>query len=353
MDPYHNQRDARDQLSSRRTPAHLRQNPAGTPDTEPTAENPQTHEPDGPSPQATDRQPRYSDGFTMIAPNESRRSKMQMMSQKELEDLQRWKEANRAPSVHLNPERLGGSVTLEEARQKQLRDLRCSKLQKKLRKEELDRRRRQEEEEELQKMKNEKREMAERLEERRRQEEQRRREQLQQDHLRTTERFLHRFERRAPGPVASSSAAHTSSRSEAVASKQREESKSVRDVQLEHKRVNSAFLDKLEGRGGGSEKEPKGEVMQEVEYPCSTSDFRYQASNTSGQQHPLNYLDTDPDQSCSGWKEEADTDPDYDWSLMKLINSFPDCSRVFLEDILDQCNGDYEQAYSLLISTLS
>lgn len=78
----------------------------------------------------------------MIAPNESRRSKMQMggltllllttlpisilifehtdifsqvinvfffavVSQKELEDLQRWKEANRAPPVHLNPERLG------------------------------------------------------------------------------------------------------------------------------------------------------------------------------------------------------------------------------------------------------
>lgn len=147
----------------------------------------------------------------MIAPNESRRSKMQMsrltllllttlpifilifkhtenyhqvikvyfaiVSQKELEDLQRWKEANRAPPVHLNPERLGkpihtmstvtftlsstnfcntnliweclytlphwngvicflmyqgGSVSLDEARQKQFKDLRCSKLQKKV-----------------------------------------------------------------------------------------------------------------------------------------------------------------------------------------------------------------------------
>ncbi|XP_036966660.1 epithelial-stromal interaction protein 1 isoform X1 [Acanthopagrus latus] len=351
MDPYDNQRD---QLNPRRAPAHLTERAAGEADTDPTAENAPGHAPDGRDPRATDRQPRYSDGFTMIAPNESRRSKMQMVSQKELEDLQRWKEANRAPPVHLNPERLGGSVTLDEARQKQFRDLRCSKLQKKLKKEEQDRRKRQEEEEELQKMKNEKREMAERLEEKRRQEEQRRREKLQQDHLRNTERFLHRFETRAPGPVTSSGAAHTSSRSEAMVSKQREEAKSVKDVQLEHKRVNSAFLDKLEGRDVGSEKEPKSEVMQEVEYPCSTSDFRYQPPNTSGQQHPLNYtLDTNPDQSCSGWKEEADTDPDYDWSLMKLMNSFPNCSREFLEDILDQCNNDYEQAFSLLINTLS
>lgn len=46
-----------------------------------------------------------------------------------------------------------------------------------------------------------------------------------------------------------------------------------------------------------------------------------------------------------------DPEVDYDWALMKLMNSFPDCARVFLEDILDQCNGDYEQAYTLLIST--
>ena len=48
-----------------------------------------------------------------------------------------------------------------------------------------------------------------------------------------------------------------------------------------------------------------------------------------------------------------DSEPDYDWALMKLINHFPDCSRVFLEDILDQCNGDFEEAYTLLISTLT
>ncbi|TKS67884.1 Epithelial-stromal interaction protein 1 [Collichthys lucidus] len=217
-----------------------------------------------------------------------------------MEDLQRWKEANKVPHVNLNPERLGGDVTLAEARQKQYTDQRFSKVQKKLRKEELDKKRRQEEEEKLQKMKNEKRELAEYLEERSRQEEQRRREKHRQDHL----------------------------------------------------RVNSAFLDKLEGRGGGSENETKGRGIRQAEDPCFASEsFRDQSSNKPGQQLHLAYLDPDPEQSCSSRTEEADPEVDYDWALMKLMNSFPDCARVFLEDILDQCNGDYEQACTLLISS--
>lgn len=137
----------------------------------------------------------------MIPPNESRRSKLTMsrltpplsncptyitlifvhvlsqvtkvcvaaVAQKEEEALQRWKEENRPPPVHLNPERLGkpthlyyhkyptqitfndlcdviltllcsctcfifqgGNETLTAAREKQLTELRCSKLQKKV-----------------------------------------------------------------------------------------------------------------------------------------------------------------------------------------------------------------------------
>ncbi|XP_041807341.1 epithelial-stromal interaction protein 1 isoform X2 [Chelmon rostratus] len=284
----------------------------------------------------------------MIPPNESQRRKMKMMAQKEVEDLQRWREANRATSVHLTPERLGGNATLAEARQKQFTDLRCSKLQKKLRKEELDKRRRQEEEEELQKMKAERREMAERLEERRRQEEQRRGEQLKQDHLRRTESFMQKLERRAPGPLASGRATHTSSG--------REESKSLGEVQLEHKRMNSAFLDKLEGRSRRTEKETKEEGVQEAEHPCLASeDLKHKPFISPGQQFPLTHLarDTYPEQSCSGWTEEDDLEPDHDWALMKLTNSFPACSRGFLEDILYQCNSDFEKAYTLLICTLN
>lgn len=134
----------------------------------------------------------------MIPPNESRRSKLTMsrltpplsdcptyitlffvhvlsqvtkvcvaaVAQKEEEALQRWKEENRPPPVHLNPERLGkptrlyyrkyptqitnnlcdviltllctcficqgGNETLTAAREKQLTELRFSKLQKKV-----------------------------------------------------------------------------------------------------------------------------------------------------------------------------------------------------------------------------
>ncbi|XP_044073281.1 epithelial-stromal interaction protein 1 isoform X2 [Siniperca chuatsi] len=347
MDPYQNQRNSRNHLAPLND-----SNTSGVSGNDHTPYTPDRDATDSGHPQAAARQPQHSGGFTMIPPNESRRSKIKLMAQKEEEDLQKWKEANRAPPLQLNPEKLGGHVTLAGAREKQLTDLRCSKLQKKLRKEELDKRRRQEEEEELQKMKAIQREKAEHLEERRKQEEQRRREQLRQDHSRTTESFLQRFERRAPGPLATSSATHTSSRSEVVETKQREESKSVREVQLEHKRVNSAFLDKLEGHE--SERETKGESVREAEYPfLASEDFRHQPSSTPGQQLPLAHMNLDPEQSCSDWTQEADPEPDYDWALMKLMNSFPDCCRVFLEDILDQCDGDYEQAYTLLISTLS
>ncbi|KAG5833087.1 hypothetical protein ANANG_G00272140 [Anguilla anguilla] len=44
--------------------------------------------------------------------------------------------------------------------------------------------------------------------------------------------------------------------------------------------------------------------------------------------------------------EEAGSDRD--WVVMKLINDFPFCERDFLEDIVDQCDGDYQRAYSLL-----
>ncbi|KAM6978274.1 uncharacterized protein epsti1 [Tautogolabrus adspersus] len=207
--------------------------------------------------------------------------------------------------------------------------------------------RRQEEEEELQKKKAVQREKAEQLEERRRQEEQRRREHHWQDHLRATESFLQRFERTAQGPLASSSATHTSSRSEAVGSSAREkESQSEQDVQLAHRRVNASFLDRLEGRGRGSEKE---DGVKEEEPPYFTSE----ESNMSERQPPFAHLDPGPEQSCSDWMQEVDSDPDYDWALSQLMNSFPNCCKVFLEDILDQCNGDYDEAYALLISTLS
>ncbi|XP_069568138.1 epithelial-stromal interaction protein 1 [Brachyistius frenatus] len=339
MDPYNNQRDTRKQLNSRGNSAYQTQSASGV------SGKDQTPEDVSGNPQAADRQPQHCDVFTMFPPNESRRNKIKMMAQKEEEDLQQWRDTHRPPPVHLT-EKLGGNTTMAEAREKQQTDLRFSKLKKKMEKEALDKRRRQEDEEKLQEVKDKQREKAERQAERSRQEQQRRSEQLGQDHHRTNESFLQTIERRFPGP--SSSASHTSSTSEAAASKQREKvPKSEREVAQDHKRVNSHFLDKLEGRCTGNEKEKEKERVQEAERPCLTTEaFRQQT--TAGQQEPLVHLEPDPEQS---WTEEADPEPDYDWALMKLMSRFPDCSKGFLEDILDQCNGDYEEANTLLFCT--
>ncbi|KAF7656147.1 hypothetical protein LDENG_00045930 [Lucifuga dentata] len=347
MDPHFNQRQTNEDQNSA-GPSDGSSDMTGNDN---LPENPNRSEPDRGNQHVTNRQPQYSSGFTLIPPNESRRSRLQMMAQKEEQDFQRWKEAHRPAPVHLTPERLGGDVTLAKAREKQLAELRHSKLQKKLKKEDLDKRRRQEEEEELQKMKAIQREKAERLEERRRLEEQQRREQLRADHLRATESFLQSVERTASDLLATSSATHTSSWSDAEENKQSEKKeKSLKDVKQEHIRVNSAFLDKIERQSGGSEKVTKTEEVWEDERPyLACEDFGHQLSQTSGP----HYLKPDPERSSSGGAEEADPQLDHDWALMKLVNRFPQCTMAFLEDILNQSSGDYQQAYTLLSSTLS
>ncbi|XP_028249815.1 epithelial-stromal interaction protein 1 [Parambassis ranga] len=331
MDPYQNQRGTREQLNAGRNASYLSDSAAGASGAQTPVDrgDPQTA-----NPPPADRQPRYSGGYTVIPPNESRRNEIKMTAQKDEEVLQRWRETNRVQSVAINPEKLGGHVTQFEARERQFRDLKCSKIQKKLKKEEMDKRRRQEEEEELQRMKAEQREKAERLEERRRRDEQRRSEQLRQDHLRKTENFLQELQSRTPRPQTSTSATHTPLRDLGDAPK------STRNVELEHKRVNAAFLDKLEGQGKEKTKE---RVADDEGNYVAAEDFGQQTGHYS-------HLNPDPEQS-SGLTGEAE--PDYDWALMKLINSFPDCNRDFLEDILYQCSGDYEQAYTLLICTLN
>ncbi|XP_040057501.2 epithelial-stromal interaction protein 1 isoform X1 [Gasterosteus aculeatus] len=312
---------------------------SGTPGGELTPESPNGDAPDSGNPPATGRQPQYSGGFTVIPPNESLRDKLRRNAQKEEEELQRWKEANRVTYVHADPEKLGGAATLAATREMQHTDLRCSKLQKRLKKEELDKRRRQEEEEENQRKKDIQREKAERLEARRRQEEQRRREQLSQDRARKTESFLQRFERAAPCPPASGGAAQTPHKAVEI------KPKCERDVQQEHRRVNQAFLDSLEGRRRGSEQATRAPPL------LAPDDFRHGPCDLAGQRVAPALPDADPDHSFADWTDEAD--PACDGALVKLMKSFPGCSRSFLEDILDQCSGDHQQAHALLDCTMN
>ncbi|XP_060944915.1 epithelial-stromal interaction protein 1 [Limanda limanda] len=297
-------------------------------------------------PPAADRQPQYSTGFTMIPPNLTRRSEMQTVAQKGEETLQRMKEARRVHNVSVVPAALGGSATLDEVRQKQQSQLSSSKVKKRVEKGEMDRKKRQDEEEELQKKKDEARKKAERHEEREREEEQRRREQLHQDHLRTNGSFLQRIDRGGTrDPPASSGVSHTSSRIAAAASQN-----SGRDLHLEHKRVNSAFLDDLQGRGVGSQGERAGVPGAEW-YGSASKDLKDEPSTSTGQQAaPPTHLKPDPDQS---WTQEADQYPDYDWALLKLGNIFPNYDKDVLRDVLHQVHGDFEQAVTMLVCTLT
>lgn len=232
--------------------------------------------------------------------------------------MERWREENRVKSVHTTPQRLGGGGSETEARQKQFRESRNSKVQKQMKKATLDEIRRREEEEELQMKKAKQRQKAELLEEKQRQEQQRRREQLGPDHLRANESFLQQIESRAADRPASSGATHASSRDVDVERNQKT-IKSERDVQLDHKRVNSDFLARLEGSASRTEE-------------CLPS---------------LAHLTLHPESESTA---ASDPDPDDGQTLRRLSSDFPGYAEDFLQDVLEQCGGDYQQAFALLIT---
>ncbi|KAM9486407.1 epithelial-stromal interaction protein 1 isoform 2-T2 [Clarias gariepinus] len=310
------------------------------------------------------RNPTYSDGYTMIQPKESTRQKLLRMSQKEENDRQRWKEQHRPGPIHLAPEKLGGNVSLSEVRQKQQAVARHSKLQKKLRKEDMDQRKRQEEEEKNQHMKDIQREKANKLEMKKKQEEEQRKKLYQHEMQMKREAHLQRLERSGSVPMAASSSTPASSwalghkyregrkaeeemtlqqmkdeqrrKSEILEEKHKQEEEDrQRQTENERLRVNSAFLDRLEARGSGR----ASELL-----PCTP-----ELSNvwqTEEPQDPASSPVPFPSQLHTDSAAEEDTD--IDWVIMKLQNHFSYCEREYLEEIVTQCNGNYQQAYDLL-----
>ncbi|XP_048048970.1 epithelial-stromal interaction protein 1 isoform X2 [Megalobrama amblycephala] len=284
-------------------------------------------------------QPTHADGFTRIPPNESRRSKLQRIAQKEEEDLRKWKEENRPGPIHLPPEQLGGAVSLAEVRQRQQMEARQSKLKKKLMKEEMDRKKRQAEEEEIEKMKAIQREKANKLKMRTTQEEEQRQERYQHDKQKKTEEFLQRFERSSSTvSMASSNIIPASSWTDILEEKQKQQEEDrKRRAEADHRRVNSAFLDRLEARNSGRVSEP---VTQTPESSNVWLDDDDKPQDTA--------LSTAPNPSQVHTDSAEEDDSDLVWNLMKLQNRFPYYDRGMLEDIVKECNGDYQQAYDLL-----
>ncbi|XP_059540692.1 epithelial-stromal interaction protein 1 isoform X1 [Myotis daubentonii] len=236
--------------------------------------------------------------YTLIAPNENRRKQLQRIAEKELENLEKWKEQHRAKPVNLVPRRLGGSQSEAEVRQKQQLQLMQSKYQQKLKREESIRIKKEAEEAEIQKMKAIQREKSKKLEENKRLQENLRREAFREDQQYKTAEFLSRLETELPNRSTYPTACHNlqssawklpvlprdhswarrqaykdslkeeenrklqrmkeeqHQKSELLEFKrQQQEEERIRTQQDEHRRVNNAFLDRLQGRSqpGGLE----------------------------------------------------------------------------------------------------
>ncbi|XP_075278478.1 epithelial-stromal interaction protein 1 isoform X3 [Opisthocomus hoazin] len=190
--------------------------------------------------------------YVLITPDETRRNQLQQIAKKELDDLERWKEKHRPGPIKLDPQRLGGKESEAQARQKQQMMLMQSKYQQK----------------------------AERLEVKKRQQEMQRREMFLENQYYKTNELLNRLDLGLPksdscqianrGPESTVwTRSHTYKqalredenrrleemkqeqrrKAELMEFKQRQEEEArTRARQNEQRRVNNAFLDRLQNK---------------------------------------------------------------------------------------------------------
>ncbi|KAM9300419.1 epithelial-stromal interaction protein 1 isoform 2-T2 [Morus bassanus] len=111
------------------------------------AENPQKlaseEEQSGQASPYQQQQEQYVGPYVLVIPNEIRRNQLQQIAKKELDDLEQWKKEHRPGPIKLVPQRLGGKESEAQARQKQQMMLMQSKYQRKA--ERLDIKKRQQE----------------------------------------------------------------------------------------------------------------------------------------------------------------------------------------------------------------
>ncbi|XP_027729666.1 epithelial-stromal interaction protein 1 [Vombatus ursinus] len=137
-------------------------------------------------------------GFTVIAPDQIRRDKITRIAKKELEDLEKWKQQQRSRPIHTKPNKLGGNQSEAEARKKQQCQLLQSKYQQKLKREECIRMQKEVEEAKLQAIKAIQREKSNKLEEKRRLQERQRREAFNDQPPCKSSEFLSSLEPKVP-----------------------------------------------------------------------------------------------------------------------------------------------------------
>ncbi|XP_072710379.1 epithelial-stromal interaction protein 1 [Ciconia boyciana] len=226
------------------------------------------------------QQEQYVGPYVLITPNETRRKQLQQIANKELDDLERWKKKHRPGPISLIPQRLGGKESEAQARQNQQMMLMQSKYQQKHKREEYVKAKKAAEEAEILKKKAIQREKAERLEVKKRQQEMQRREMFLEDQYYKTNELLNRLDLGLPksdscqianrGPESTAwTRSHTykqalredeNRRLEEMKQEQRrkaelmefkqkqEEEARTRARQNEQRRVNNAFLDRLQNK---------------------------------------------------------------------------------------------------------
>uniref|UniRef100_A0A8C3GUH5 Epithelial stromal interaction 1 n=1 Tax=Corvus moneduloides TaxID=1196302 RepID=A0A8C3GUH5_CORMO len=190
--------------------------------------------------------------YVLVTPNETRRKQLQQIAKKELNDLEQWKKEHRPGPITLSPQRLGGNESEAKVRQNQQMILMQSKYQKK----------------------------AERLEAKKRQEEMQRRKMFLEDQKYKTNELLSRLDMglpksdscqtASPGPESTAwkrSHAYKQAlredenrrleemkqeqqrKAELMDFKQKQEEEiRTRAHQKEQRRVNNAFLDRLQNK---------------------------------------------------------------------------------------------------------
>ncbi|XP_043360474.1 epithelial-stromal interaction protein 1 isoform X3 [Dermochelys coriacea] len=245
--------------------------------------------------------------YVLIPPNETRRNQIQKIANKELENLERWKEQHRPGPINLKPQKLGGTESEAEARQKQHIRLLQSKYQQKLKREEYARIKKEAEEAEILTMKMIQREKADKLEEKRRKQEKQRREMFNEDHYFKTTELLDRLDLGLPkrnsyqmaNPSPESTAwtrSHTYKQSlqedenrrlqEMKAEQQRkgellelrreqEEQERIKVRQNEQRRVNNAFLDRLQSKSQPSGIHQSSHFENMDHFACDSWHSRY------------------------------------------------------------------------------
>ncbi|XP_072473251.1 epithelial-stromal interaction protein 1 isoform X4 [Notamacropus eugenii] len=188
-------------------------------------------------------------GFTVIAPNQIRRDKITRIANKELEDLENWKQQQRCRPIHTTPNKLGGNQSEAEARKKQQCQLFQSKYQQKLKREECVRLQKEEEEAKIQAIKAIQREKSNKLEEKRRVQEKQRREAFNDQPPCKSSEFLSSLEPKAPTRSCRQTSYPDTIWSELLELKrQGQEEGRTEAHRREQRRVNNAFLDRIQGK---------------------------------------------------------------------------------------------------------